>query len=146
MPSYADRISFAVIVRLEEPSAYPLHRPLSSNVPIRIFLSQRRGFPPGFFAAPSFFACSSRSAGRPCPSIIWRISSSLVSKGRLPMNNVCAAGCFCARRIFWAVLEWVFVGDWVVAGAFDSSSDVAAAALGTSGRPAKSSPVKCEDP
>ena len=107
---------------------YPLHKPLSSNVPIRIFRIQG-SFAPSLVVADSeeavsFFSLARWASKRPL------IESTVVSNPRLPKKSVGAGGCFCAERIFCANLEWPFPG------ALGPSSDVP----GFRGRPAKLSP------
>lgn len=83
---------------------YPLQRPLSSNVPIRIFRIQA-SFTPSLLAGSdgtvSLFASLARCASkRPL------IDSTVVSNPRLPKKSVGAGGCFCAERTFCANLDW----------------------------------------
>ena len=137
----------------------PLQAPLSSNVPIRIFrihtsfdfaasppwTSPSPWFPTRFstLTSPSFplslcpqCRCASNSS---------RIDPSVVSNPRLPRNNVCAGGCFCARNIFCAVLD-KFLPSAVVAFLTDFSpwpplGPSEGSVLALAGRPVKSSPV-----
>src|SRR6266702_8288613 len=84
---------------------YPLHRPLSSNVPIRIFRIQGSccaSTPtPTSTSAPAcsggaFFGCARCASKRPL------IESTVVLNPRLPKKSVGAGGCFCAESIFRA--------------------------------------------
>ena len=135
---------------------HPLHFPLSSKVPIRIFrihLSSFKLFPFGTGFDPSppspwskfsawspvgvstgFFLCASSSC---------RIESSVTSNPRFPKNNVGPGGCFCVDSILRAVLvRPVLRAPGVDA---DASGVVAvvpspSTAVVLAGRPEKSSP------
>lgn len=93
---------------------YPLQRPLSSNVPIRIFRIQGSF---AFASAPSLVRESDETTTASLPfsfsfSLVrWAskrplIDSTVVSNPRLPKKSVGAGGCFCAECIFCANLEW----------------------------------------
>ncbi len=106
---------------------YPLHFPVSSNVPMRIFLIHLSEASPS--AAPSpvgFGRCESSKA---------RMDLSVVSNPRLPKKSVGPGGCFCTRRIFCPVFEMP-----AIAGVPASAPSAPGAATGA-GRPLKSSPA-----
>ena len=76
--------------------AYPLHFPLSSNVPILTLTNGDASFPISVLWE-SFFCLGCVRPKRAA------ISSSVVSKLRFPRNRVWLAGFFCWDKIFLAV-------------------------------------------
>jgi hypothetical protein len=81
-------------------NAYPLHRPLSSNVPIRIFRIQGSCGASTLTSSPvgsgAFLGCARCASKRPL------IESTVVLNPRLPKKSVGAGGCFCVDSIFRA--------------------------------------------
>jgi hypothetical protein len=79
---------------------YPLHRPLSSNVPIRIFRIQGSCGASSPTTSPvgsgAFFGCARCASKRPL------IESTVVLNPRLPKKSVGAGGCFCVDSSFRA--------------------------------------------
>lgn len=109
---------------------YPLHRPLSSKVPIRIFRIQGSCGAPTSTSSPAglgiFFGCARCAARRPL------IESTVVLNPRLPKKSVGAGGCFCTESIFRATEDRFFP-------CVTASSPAPAIPLAL-GRPSKSSP------
>jgi hypothetical protein len=119
-------------MRWSSKATHPLHNPESSNVPIRIFrIEKSLAFS---FSSPASSEPASLAGFLPgrCASSSSRMASSVVSKPRFPKNKVGAGGCFWARRIFWAVFEWVLCAS--------AGSLIVMSAPTAAGRPAKSSP------
>lgn len=106
----------------------PLHKPLSSNVPIRIFRIHGSLVSSSLADSEevaSLFSLTRWASKRPL------IESTVVSNPRLPKKSVGAGGCFCDARTFCANLVWALP---LVAP--EPSSDTP----GFAGRPSKLSP------